>query len=261
MITFIIQFRYDSNDRLNNLIRGVTYLDHHFKNTGEILIIDQDDNKNALENLFNQYKISSTKIVSLKSSGPYHRSKVINQGIKEAKNNLCLVYDCDILIPIEQINVSILLANNGYDVVYPFTSPQYDIPQDYFKDFNPVYDFEKIKLEIPHRRWGEPDSLMQKHGHGGFGMLINKSSSKNLGYFNEEFNGWGHEDGEFLFRLDKFGAKISRAWGPIFHVEHDRTMQFNSIGYTNKNYELYNHIRSLNNEDLIKYYKNLNLIN
>ena len=44
MLTFIIQFRYDSEDRLKNLLRGVVYLHNHFKNDSNILIIDQDDN-------------------------------------------------------------------------------------------------------------------------------------------------------------------------------------------------------------------------
>ena len=70
-----------------------------------------------------------------------------------------------------------------------------------------------IKNGISNRKWGEPDSLMLQHGHAGFGIMINKKTAGNLSYFNEEFNGWGFEDGEFPYRLSKFGAKVSRAWG------------------------------------------------
>jgi hypothetical protein len=261
MISFIIQFRYDSNDRLNNLLRGIIYLNHHFKEDGEIIVIDQDDNEKDLKEILKKYEISNVVIKSLKENGPYHRSKVINEGLRMSKNNLCLVYDCDILLPIHQIKASILLANNGYDVVYPFCSAQYDIPQNYFREFKTDYDFEEIEKNISPRRWGEPDYLMFKHGHGGFGMLINKKSSGNLAYFNEDFNGWGHEDGEFLFRLNKFGAKITRAWGPVYHVEHDRTLQFQSNDFTHRNMNLYHQLQSMDNESLINYYKERNLIN
>jgi hypothetical protein len=261
MLSFIIQFRYDSEDRLKNLLRGVIYLHNHFKNDSNILIIDQDNNFDLLTNLFANYGITNATIHSLHTSGPYHRSKVINQGLNFAKTDLCLIYDCDILIPVHQIKTSVLLASNGYDVVYPFTCPQYDIPQEYFTSFQLDYDFDQIKKIISPRKWGEPDELMLKHGHGGFGMLINKQTAKNLSYFNEDFNGWGYEDGEFLFRLNKFGAKISRAWGPVFHVEHDRTLQNQDSNYTVRNIGLYNYIRSMNNDDLENYYKQRNLIN
>lgn len=261
MLSFIIQFRYDSEDRLKNLLRGVIYLHHHFKNDSDILIIDQDNNFDLLTKQFANYGITNAKIYSLHTSGPYHRSKVVNQGLNFAKTDLCLIYDCDILIPAHQIKTSVLLASNGYDVVYPFTCPQYDIPQDYFTHFQNDYDFEKIKQELLPRKWGEPCELMLKHGHGGFGMLINKKTSGNLRYFNEDFTGWGYEDGEFLFRLNKFGAKISRAWGPVFHVEHDRSLQNRDSSYTIKNIHLYNSIRSMNDIDLENYYKHKNLIN
>lgn len=260
MISFIIQFKYDSDDRLRNLLRGTIYLNHHFKDS-EILIIDQDDNADVLMTYFRNYEIGNAKVISLKSQGPYHRSKVINEGIKAAQNSICLIYDCDILIPTHQINTSLLLATNGYDVVYPFTSPQYDIPQDYFEEFQTDYNFEDIKKHIPHRQWGQPDSLMLHYGHGGFGMMVNKKSAGNLAYFNEEFNGWGFEDGEFQYRLSKFGAKVSRAWGPIFHVEHSRALQLEYTNYTHKNEQLYQHIQSLNIDQLTNYYKGLNLIN
>ena len=260
MLTFIIQFRYDSEDRLKNLLRGVIYLHHHFKNDSKILVIDQDDNFDLLTKLFVGYEITNATIRSLHISGPYHRSKVINQGLNFAETDLCLIYDCDILIPVNQIKTSILLATNGYDVVYPFTTPQYDIPQSYFSNFEVNYDFEIIRQDLSPRKWGEPDDLMVKHGHSGFGMLINKQTAKNLSYFNEDFNGWGFEDNEYLFRLNKYGGKISRAWGPIFHVEHERTLQNQFASYTNKNSHLYRNIRSLNDHELQIYYKQRNLI-
>ena len=260
MISFIIQFRYDSDDRLRNLLRGVIYLNHHFKKS-EILVIDQDNNLDSLMSYFENYHINNVKVKSLNLEGPYNRSKVINSGIKSAKNDICLIYDCDILLPINQIKDSLLLVSNGYDVVYPFTSPQYDIPQKYFVDFYTDYDFDKIKNEIPHRKWGEPDSLMLRYGHAGFGIMINKKTAGNLSYFNEEFNGWGFEDGEFLYRLSKFGAKVSRAWGPVFHVDHNRDLQHQYTNFSKKNSELYEYIQSLDLKSLREYYTHLNLIN
>jgi hypothetical protein len=262
MITFITQFKYDSQDRLKNLLRSVIYLHHNFKNNCEIIIIDQDNNNEYLYELFNSYQVSDLLIKSFNIEGPYHRSKIINEGLKISKNNACLIFDCDILLPKEQIDTAYLLLNNGYDVVYPYSTPQYDVPQEYFESFQTNYNFSEIQKNITARQYGilnEP--YMIKYGNTAFGMMVDKSSLGNLVYFNEEFNGWGYEDNEYLFRLDKFGAKITRVWGPVFHVEHSRDLQHQYNHYTNNNCSTYEHIKNMSTEELITYYKKLNLIN
>jgi hypothetical protein len=201
-------------------------------------------------------------IKSFNIEGPYHRSKIINEGLKISKNNACLIFDCDILLPKEQIDTAYLLLNNGYDVVYPYSTPQYDVPQEYFESFQTNYNFSEIQKNITARQYGilnEP--YMIKYGNTAFGMMVDKSSLGNLVYFNEEFNGWGYEDNEYLFRLDKFGAKITRVWGPVFHVEHSRDLQHQYNHYTNNNCSTYEHIKNMSTEELITYYKKLNLIN
>jgi hypothetical protein len=262
MISFIIQFKYDSEDRLRNLLRGVIYLHNNFANS-EILIIDQDDNAEYLNTLMKEYGINdNVNIKSFNIDGPYHRSKIINEGLKLAKNSVCLIYDCDILIPVEQVNLGLELINLGYDLVFPYTSPQYDIPQDFFEEFFVNYDFNYIKSKIPARQYGVTnDEMFIKYGNAAFCMMLNKKSLGNLIYFNEEFNGWGYEDNEYIFRMDKFGAKITRVWGSIYHVEHERTLQYQYNDYTEKNRILWENIKSSDYKSLEIYYKNLNLIN
>ena len=91
-------------------------------------------------------------------------------------------------------------------------------------------------------------------------MVVNKKTLGNLAYFNEEFNGWGFEDTEYFFRLDHFNTRMTRIYGPIFHVEHDRTTQNQYPEHTQNNLILFNKIKNMDKKNLINYYKTLNLI-
>jgi predicted glycosyltransferase involved in capsule biosynthesis len=261
--TFIIQFKYDSEDRLRNLLRGVIYLNYHFKNKAEILIIDQDNNKDYLTEILASYGVTNINIKSYNIEGPYNRSKIINKGIEEANNDICFIYDCDILIPKEQIELSVEFCDKRYQLVCPYTNPQYNIPQDYFNEFHLDYNFKEIQYKI------KPYQIQHRHIEdnypliayaSGFSIVVNKKTLGNLVYFNEEFNGWGFEDTEYFFRMDFFNIKMTRIYGPIFHVEHDRTIQNQYPEYTHKNSLLYNKLKNMNKEDLVNYYKFLNFI-
>lgn len=261
--TFIIQFKYDSEDRLRNLLRGVIYLNYHFKNKAEILIIDQDNNKDYLTEILASYGVTNINIKSYNIEGPYNRSKIINKGIKEANNDICFIYDCDILIPKEQIELSVEFCDKRYQLVCPYTNPQYNIPQNYFNDFYLNYDFKEIQYKI------KPYQIQHRHIEdqypliayaSGFSMVVNKKTLGNLAYFNEEFNGWGFEDTEYFFRLDHFNTRMTRIYGPIFHVEHDRTTQNQYPEHTQNNLILFNKIKNMDKKNLINYYKTLNLI-
>lgn len=263
--TFIIQFKYDSTDRLKNLLRCLIYLTHQFKDTAEYLVILQN---NVLENgekcseylqtIFTEYKLKNVTIHSCELYGPYHRSKIINNGLRLAKNNVCVIYDCDILLPKEQIDLSVELCDSKYQLVFPYTNPQYDIPQDYFKDFSYDYDFENLQYKIRPRQLQHNHQTEQYPVIGyatGFSMVVNKNSLGNLVFFNEEFNGWGYEDSEYIFKMRFFDVKMTRVYGQVFHIEHSRELQDMYKSYTEKNYLLYLQLKNKNRDELLDYYK------
>lgn len=52
--------------------------------------------------------------------------------------------------------------------------------------------------------------------------MVNMESYKNAGMENEDFYGWGLEDGERFYRMYSLGYKIRRVQGPLFHLTHSR---------------------------------------
>lgn len=271
--TFIIQFKYDSSDRLTNLLRGLIYLTHQFKHDAEYLVVLQNDRPHEeyatqteyLHSLFLTYEINQfpIKIICANLPDPYWRSKIINFGINSSANNICIVYDCDILIPKEQIQIGVELCNNHYDLIFPYTNPQYDVPQNYFSEFYVNYNFTDIQYKL------HPRQLLHRHNEekypviayaSGFSMILNRQKLGNKVFFNEEFVGWGYEDSEYIFRLDKFNAKMSRIYGPIFHVEHERTEQMSYKQYIDNNRNLYHRLINTPFDELNTYYSNLKLI-
>jgi predicted glycosyltransferase involved in capsule biosynthesis len=56
----------------------------------------------------------------------------------------------------------------------------------------------------------------------GGAFLANLKAYKESGLENENFYGWGLEDGERYYRWENLGYKIQRVPGPLFHLSHGR---------------------------------------
>jgi len=268
--TFIIQFKYDSVDRLTNLLRSLIYLTYQFKDEAEYLVILQNNTPieevncvQYLTKLFHEYELSNIRIFSCDLPDPYYRSKIINEGLKIASNDICVIYDCDILLPKEQIELGVELCQDKFPLVFPYTNPEYHIERDYFKEFETDYDFYNLQFKIA------PKMMLHRHIEDGyppiayatgFCMIVNKRLLGDLVYFNEEFNGWGYEDSEYILKMNLFNIKMTRVYGPVFHVQHERVLQNKYKEYTDRNQRLYVKLKNENIETLKNYYKTPKII-
>jgi predicted glycosyltransferase involved in capsule biosynthesis len=61
----------------------------------------------------------------------------------------------------------------------------------------------------------------------GGAFFVNRSKYIEAGLENENFYGWGLEDGERFVRWNKLGYKVQRVNGVLFHLSHERGL--NSI--------------------------------
>jgi predicted glycosyltransferase involved in capsule biosynthesis len=139
-----------------------------------------------------------------------------------------------------------------YDIIYPYGNGQYQkrINKTYNRDkFYELYDINIID---------DYDIWSAVCGHCFF---IKTDSYKKIGGENEKFIAYGPEDVERYERFEKLNLNLGRIDNYVYHFEHDR-MEFSN--YMNPNFtdneRLLSYIRSLNNEDLINYYENLDYI-
>jgi hypothetical protein len=253
--TIIIPFYYDSDDRMANLLRALLYLNSNLNYN--IVLVNQDIHSSGeyIKNFFKAYNIQNITLLNLSIEPPCYKSKLINEGLKTSKTSVNIIYDCDVLIPKEQLILGVELINKyGYKVVYPYSNPQYNLPKT--TEIETIFDFEKLQYSIP------PFQIPHNHqshkypviGYSpGFCIIVDKSLGS-LVYYNENFRSPQFEDSEYIYKMSKFNIKMTRVYGPVFHVDHERT----EIGYknvVNKNQEIFNYIKNLNEQDLKKYYE------
>lgn len=254
--TIILPFYYDSDDRMANLLRTLIYLSSNLEYN--IILVNQNihNSKEYIEKFLSIYDINNVTLLNLDIESPCYKAKLINEGLKISKTSINIIYDCDVLIPKDQLMLGVeLIDKYDYKVVYPYSNPQYNLSKSTEIDTN--FNFEELQystppFQIPH--------FHQTHGYPiigyspGFCIIVDKSLG-HIVYYNEEFRSPQFEDSEYIYKMNKFKIKMTRVYGPIFHVDHERT----EVGYKDvvrKNEEIFNYIKNLNEQDLKKYYDN-----
>lgn len=258
---FLIPVAIDSYDRMRNLFRSVIYLSHQFKNS-KIYIINQigiESSNEMIEKYIKEYSLNNVVLHNVSIDLPCHKTKLINIGIDMCifRDNI-VMYDCDVLISKEQIELSVELCDKGYALVYPYSNPQYDVSQHHFEDFHDDYDFVELqKIIDPY----QIQHLHKKHGYPiiayapGFCLTLNKKELGKHIYYNEEFRSPQFEDAEYISKMDFLKMKMTRVYGPVFHFQHERITEIKFPEIIQNNKKIHDKIMSMTYEQLKEYYK------
>lgn len=255
---FVIPFMMDSEDRLRNLLRTLIYLSD--KSDSKIFVANQIYNSSdtLIKNYVEQFGLSDNiKILNIEIEPPCYKTKLINIGIDESISDNIIMYDCDVLIPFEQIEMSVELCDKDYSLVYPYSNPQYDVRQNYFEQFYENYDFISMQkdidpFQIPHNHKREKYPII---GYSpGFCLTLSKKKLGKSIYYNEGFRSAQYEDSEYIFKMDFLNIKMHRIYGPVFHFQHERVTEnkFNNIIQNNRT--LFYSIIRKTPEELKNYY-------
>ncbi len=237
-LKIIIPIRQDSIDRIENLVVTTGFLKSNLD--AEICVIEANSYDNKILHALLSRNVS---LDFIQDSDPiFHRTQYINQLTRKLITPYIGIWDSDVICPIEQLNKAIeILQNNEADFVYPYdkyfldTSPI--LRQLYLKtrDFNFLLkNMKKMKEMYP------PNPL-------GGAFLANMKAYRESGFENENFYGWGLEDGERYHRWEKLGYRIKRVSGPLFHLSHGRGINstfHDSDQNINKRRELMNVVRA-----------------
>lgn len=210
-LTFTIPVRYDTDDRIMNLLATMSYLTTNFKTN---IIIAECDSKPIMQQYANRFPCHYVFMPT--TDDMFHRTKILNDMAKMATTPYIVNYDVDCVLPKQQyIDAITHLRMNNIDVCTGFNSFTYNVP----KALHP-----KI-VETKSIDWLTIQQCVcansKDYAMGGV-VFWNKEKFMEAGMENENFVSWGPEDQERVHRAIKLGYRYGKIQGTLYHLEHRR---------------------------------------
>lgn len=263
--TFLIPYRKGSQDRENNLVEILKYLNTFFY-TNIMLVeqINKNDSTETEQKIKNFLNLKITYKKYFPENECFHKTKLYNLGLKDINTDIVIPYDNDILIPINQLTLARENLLSGYDYCYPFNQNYIEITKRLPKqrlDLLNTYNFDEYKKQASEYTKNLLNSGIKKGPPGlirncppGGCILIQKKVYIEMGMENEEFCGYGPEDVERKNRLQKLGYSGNSILGDLFHIEHDHSDNDRRIS-TKHNNQIFSKVELMNKNEVILYYK------
>ena len=258
--TFIVPLRIESADRMRNIITLLCFL---FGNFDTNVIIKEVDSEPVFEeNVLPQIKefigndINLTHVFEKSDDPVFYRMHILNEMLAMSKTDVVINYDCDVLMPVKTyVNAYESILNRTYDVVYPYGNgsfqKQVHVTDEIVSDFL-NNDFDLSILD---------KSSQVSSSDFGWVQFFNRSVYIEGGMENENFRGSSPEDKERFFRFTTLEYKVGRIDNWIYHLEHSRGANswpesIRGNPYMVQNFEVWNHLQTLNKQKLKEYYSN-----
>jgi hypothetical protein len=251
-ITFIIPIRVDSMIRLENLLLTVDCIHKNFDTN--IIVLEAAPYNNKII----PFLLQDITYWFVEDKDPvFHKTKFVNRMTKIVDTTFIAIWDVDVILEKEQIQDSVeQLRDGNCDVAYPYNGDFLDT-SDILRNHYWIHrDIEFLK-----KHKDKMNSLYSVEGVvGAVGGAVFTMTEKYLcsGMDNEEFYGWGLEDGERHYRWLEFGYTIYRSKNCIFHLSHPRDLNgsFRSKNHHNKAKFDFNEIVNYGVEELSKKFSN-----
>lgn len=210
-MTFLVPIRIDSESRLENIYYTVWYLDKYFKTN---IIIAESDSEIKIDHSLLPSTCSYNFLYNDNPS--FHRTKINNWLISNAKTPFIALYDADTIIPVKQIVEAIeLLRNNTCQMAFPYDGSFTSVDSLFKEIFGKILDDTLFTLNV------DKFPVAAKRSYGGV-VFINKKEYVNAGMDNEHFTHWGPDDIERSKRMKNLEHIVKRINGPLFHLPHSR---------------------------------------
>lgn len=173
------------------------------------IIISEYGNDMLYKDIANE--IEAKYLFISKNTQYYNKSKAVNAGMTVAQSEVCVMADSDMLPP---NNIAKILTSelSEFDATWPccyyystITTKDWALDEGFYKLTRPAVDGRR------------------KIGKGPGGIFgINKTAYMSIGGMNEDFEGYGYEDTEFLSRASS-NLKISVTHTSVaIHMAHDK---------------------------------------
>lgn len=212
-VTLLFQVRIDSPHRLRNLQLNIQYLIRHLH--VPILIGEEGPPYHITGRGI--LRSQGVRIVQVPISYPdlFWRTHVTNILIKTSSTPYAASLDCDVLFfPWQYAEAYRLLSSGLADTVYPFDKPTKRVTRCLHPSLARTCDLS-LFAQLPDSN-GEVAT--------GCCLFFDVIRFRQFGLENEHIIGWGPEDNERDVRLRHLGARLCRISGPLFHLEHRRSL-------------------------------------
>ena len=137
----------------------------------------------------------------------YNRAWTLNQGAREARGEVVILHDNDILIPSAYAAECVSRVAEGFDFVelkrFTFYLDE--------RETGRVFETGRVPTDVP--------ATVVQNLIGG-SIAVRRTSYFDAGGFDEGFVGWGGEDNEFWERAEVIGKTYRFAYLPFFHLFH-----------------------------------------
>lgn len=206
-VAFVVAIRIDSIDRERNLdflLEKLTNIPN-----SKVWIIEGDDRprytfKHSYSNVYYLFKIDSDPV--------FYRTKYLNDMLKMVEAPIIGVWDTDIWVAEEQIQMAVDAIKKKKAVMsYPYDGRCCWLPPSDSNRFRENCSPETLN------NYG----IYRLNTNGG-AFFVNRKTYLAAGGENELFYGWGPEDTERIKRMEILRLPVFRSPGPLFHLYHPR---------------------------------------
>ena len=232
--TFVIPFFYDSPERLENLNCILKFLTENFD--ADIIVSEVGETTKRREFFACEY----FHIFENRDDGVFHRTQVINDGIKDATTKYVGIYDTDVVFLPELIYEAVELLREGAMLSYPHSGKLVDIKRSYIND----------GIVIEH-----DSSAVESVGGACF---LNREGYIKCGMEQEGIVSWGPEDSLRYHIIKTLGHPIGRVKGTCWHIAHPPSSNSGVNKFTVENNLFYERIKKMSKEELLIHIKSLN---
>ena len=261
-LTFLMPCRIESDDRLKNVITSVSYLAFNFPQAK--IIVKEHDRQSifservipALERIFGNVPSNLRHIYEQSEQQFFHKTRILNDLLLAADTEIVYNYDVDVVYPVSSYTTAYhMITKGGFDAVYPYGCGVYQWAVDYSIPLFDSFIQSKFDLGVLKLNCRLQPSVI------GWGQMIKRQVYIDSYMWNENFISWGSEDCEYYYRIQALGYRVGRVNDMVYHFDHART--FNSHYHNPKfmdNHNLWQAIRTLNKDSIIKYYEDQNYV-
>jgi len=229
-VTFVIPFYHDTPERLENLKAVLKFINENFET---MISISEVGDKSVWAEL----DISGCHTFEYRDDGLFHRTRVINDGIKHpgVRTPFIAIYDTDVIFDPQDVLQAVKSLRLGCEFVYPYNGDFVDIERSYIQD-------GVIK---------ERESLT-KDSCGG-AVFVNRDAYWEAGLEDENIISWGPEDTERKARMLKLKYTMARSTGKCYHIKHPPSPNSGPNKYTQQNNAEFEKVRDMEKDELINY--------
>ncbi len=242
-VTFLIQTRLDSIDRLVNLRTTVRYIQKHFDTNIHILEADRYNSQ-----LIASVVPNGVKITFVEDHDPiFYRTFYINQMLKVCITPFISIWETDVIVSPQQIIQSVeQLRSDQADFVSPYEKKALDTSTIIRNLFLSTGDWQVLE-----KHQGKMKQMYPPNPVGG-AFFANRTAYIESGMDNLNIYGWGIEDGERVTRWKILGFRFKRVQGNLYHLTHSRGINSTFSSKEDRSFKLkeLNRISSMTKEEL-----------